>query len=48
MKKRCDRCQALIVMEPSGMVCDGEVAEEIWFKQCPFCGRDNSYLKKLK
>lgn len=48
MKRRCERCQAMIVFELSGMVCDGETAERIWWKDCPFCGRENSFLEELK
>lgn len=30
MQRRCERCEALIVFEPSGMICDGEIAEHIF------------------
>jgi hypothetical protein len=48
MKKRCDRCNALIEMEESGMFCDGEIAERLWYRECPFCGRENHYEEELK
>lgn len=48
MNKRCDRCNALIRMEPSGMMCDGETAERIWYRECPFCGRENHFWEVMK
>ena len=48
VKKRCDRCNALIEMEPSGMMFDGEIAERLWYRECPFCGRENHYEEELK
>ena len=47
MKVRCDRCHALIDMEESGMFCDGETAEHLYYRECPFCGRENHYQEEL-
>lgn len=48
MKKRCDRCQALIKLEEAGMFCDGDIAERLYYRVCPFCGRENHYEEELK
>lgn len=50
MKQRCKRCQALIEMEQSGMMfhADLEEAFRLWYRECPFCGKENHYEEEMK
>lgn len=48
MKYRCNRCHALIQMEHTGDVFDGETFEEVWSRDCPFCGKSNYIFKEVK
>ena len=48
MRLRCDRCDALIEMEESGMMFDGEHAYRLWYRDCPFCGRGMKHEEELR